>query len=108
MLKEQTWPGNVRQLHNELQRAMIFADGAELKVSNFQHSDEDIEANSQKVVVGAPAASTIRQAVGNVEDVLIRETLDRFKGNKKRAAEELGISRRSEEHTSELQSLMRI
>lgn len=93
MLKEQIWPGNVRQLHHEVQRAMIFADGAELKVSNFHHSDEDVETRTQQVAIGVSATSTIKQAVGNVEDVLIRETLDRFKGNKKKAAAELGISR---------------
>lgn len=93
MLKEQSWPGNVRQLHHEIQRAMIFEESPELKVSSFGQSPEDPEVSSVQPALDAQASSTIRQAVGNVEDAMIRETLERNKGNKKRAAEELGISR---------------
>src|SRR3546814_6365302 len=89
MLKEQSWPGNVRQLHHEIQRAMIFEESPELKVSSFGQSPEDPEVSSVQPALDAQASSTIRQAVGNVEDAMIRETLERNK--------------RSEEHTSELQ-----
>src|SRR3546814_6021360 len=65
----------------------------ELKVSSFGQSPEDPEVSSVQPALDAQASSTIRQAVGNVEDAMIRETLERNKGNKKRAAEELGISR---------------
>ncbi|MGU3497096.1 sigma-54 interaction domain-containing protein [Xanthobacteraceae bacterium A53D] len=91
MLQNLSWPGNVRQLHNEVQRAMIFADGNELTLSSFRSLED---APDQVRTVRAPtASSTIRETVGNVEHALIREALERHNGNKKRVAEELGISR---------------
>lgn len=95
MLQGLAWPGNVRQLHHEVQRAMIFADSVELTPANFRH----IENESQNVgspheeVVSPPGNIGIRETIGSVESALIREAMDRFKGNKKRVAEELGISR---------------
>ncbi|MEP9365836.1 sigma 54-interacting transcriptional regulator [Xanthobacter sp. VNH20] len=94
MLQAMSWPGNVRQLHHEVQRAMIFADGTELTLGNFG----DIEGAHDMAREGGqrvadPSVSTIRETVGNVELALIREALERHNGNKKRVAEELGISR---------------
>ncbi len=91
MLQGLSWPGNVRQLHHEVQRAMIFADGPELTAANFRNL-EDMPEHQQSQPTAQPS-STIRETVGNVEHALIREALERHNGNKKRAAEELGISR---------------
>ncbi len=91
MLQGLSWPGNVRQLHHEVQRAMIFADSSELTVSSFQSLEEMPEA--ARTVQAASTPATIRETVGTVEHALIREALVRFNGNKKRVAEELGISR---------------
>jgi transcriptional regulator with PAS, ATPase and Fis domain len=92
MLRALSWPGNVRQLHHEVQRAMIFADGPELTVSSFKSLD-DVGEELAPTMPAMPVASTIRETVGNVEHALIREALERLRGNKKRVAEELGISR---------------
>lgn len=91
MLQSLSWPGNVRQLHHEVQRAMIFTDGTELTLASFRSLEEmpDHALASR----AASTATTIRETVGNVEHALIREALERHKGNKKRVAEELGISR---------------
>lgn len=93
MLQGLSWPGNVRQLHHEVQRAMIFADGAELTVGNFRALEEASENAQAGYPPQAPSAPTIKETVGNVETALIREALERYRGNKKRVAEELGISR---------------
>ena len=92
MLQGLAWPGNVRQLHHEVQRAMIFADGPELTLSSFRHLEGE-EMEPAPLSVPASGATTIRETVGNVELALIREALQKHKGNKKRVAEELGISR---------------
>ena len=93
LLQSLSWPGNVRQLHHEVQRAMIFADGTELTLASFRALEEQQEAPARTVVAPAASATTIRDTIGNVEFSLIREALQRHKGNKKRVAEELGISR---------------
>lgn len=92
MLQGLAWPGNVRQLHHEVQRAMIFADGPELTLVSFRHLEGE-EMEPAGLPVAPSGATTIRETVGNVELALIREALQKHKGNKKRVAEELGISR---------------
>jgi transcriptional regulator with PAS, ATPase and Fis domain len=34
-LKSYEWPGNIRQLRNAIERAMVFADGDTLEISHF-------------------------------------------------------------------------
>ncbi len=88
------WPGNVRQLLHEVERAAIFSDGTTIKVEDFRPSAlPGMAAPSSAAVAPAPAPGDMRVAVGSVEETLIREALERHGGNKKRAAEELGISR---------------
>ena len=35
MLRAYHWPGNIRQLRNAVERAMLFAEGDELEAGNF-------------------------------------------------------------------------
>lgn len=93
MLQELDWPGNVRQLHHEVQRAMIFADGTELTPANFSDLTKLPETAAGVASHAIQGAATIKDTVGNVEAALIRETLERLHGNKKKSAADLGISR---------------
>jgi transcriptional regulator with PAS, ATPase and Fis domain len=72
---------------------MIFADGGELTLANFRDLDDMPGEAVNATVPEASSATTIRETVGNMEYALIREALDRHKGNKKKVAAELGISR---------------
>jgi transcriptional regulator with PAS, ATPase and Fis domain len=95
-LGEKQWPGNIRQLRQELERAVIFCTGSRLRVSNFQRSELMSASPAPPVepaMTDAGKAGNLQNAVARVEDNLIREALVRCKGNKKRVAEELGISR---------------
>lgn len=86
-LQTHAWPGNVRELRNALERAFILSDG-EITAHGFPL--QPIGARDQKdeddigVRVGMPTAEAERR--------LILATLDRFQGDKKRAASTLGIS----------------
>ncbi|MNY31573.1 Formate hydrogenlyase transcriptional activator [compost metagenome] len=95
LLQCQPWPGNVRQLYHEIQRAIIFANHHELSANDFIHlNDSQDDGNSSDVTksedLGAPS---MKDTMGTVELNLIRDAMKRFNGNKKRVAEELGISR---------------
>lgn len=95
LLQGQSWPGNVRQLYHEIQRAIIFANHHELSANDFDHlldtQDEDKSSTATKSEdLGAPS---MKDTMGTVELNLIRDAMKRFNGNKKRVAEELGISR---------------
>ncbi|MFF7710771.1 sigma 54-interacting transcriptional regulator [Pseudomonas sp. NPDC007930] len=94
LLQRQPWPGNVRQLHHEVQRAIIFANHTELAVQDFSHLLEGLDPASAAELAGDDSASlSMKDTMGSVELNLIRDALKRFNGNKKRVAEELGISR---------------
>jgi transcriptional regulator with GAF, ATPase, and Fis domain len=81
------WPGNVRQLENEIRRAMVLADDR-----------IDVEHLSADVVRGGPAAARgagldLRSRVDALEGELLREALAKTKGNQTKAAALLGLSR---------------
>lgn len=85
LLTAHPWPGNVRELFNTVQKAAIFCDG-----------DELTPADLPDLVGGEPhtdPAATLEIQLRALEQRLIGEALDRAGGNKKRAAEALGISR---------------
>jgi transcriptional regulator with PAS, ATPase and Fis domain len=95
-LAEQEWPGNIRQLRHELERAVIFRSGDRLRVadfrrSNFGHFDTTVQTES--IAPKVDKVGNLQNAIAQVEDNLIRQALVRYKGNKKRVAKELGISR---------------
>jgi DNA-binding NtrC family response regulator len=88
LLAAQPWPGNVRQLANVLERALILAPGPRLDVVDLKPLLEPL---------GDPAAA---------ERERLRETLAETDGDKRRAAELLGVSyrtllRRIKEHDLE-------
>jgi len=90
MLMNAGWPGNVRQLEHEVERAVTFAqDGAILEPDLF--SDEMRREPAMEVgEEGVDMAEMVR----NLESRMIRNALRRFKGNKTKAAKSLGLSRR--------------
>lgn len=85
LLTAHPWPGNVRELFNTVQKAAIFCDGDEL-------TPVDLPDLVGEAPQPDPAAS-LEMQLRALEERLIAEALDRADGNKKRAAEALGISR---------------
>ncbi|MFT3816623.1 MAG: sigma 54-interacting transcriptional regulator [Rubrivivax sp.] len=107
-LRAQAWPGNVRQLIHVVERAAIFCETEVIEPADFGLVESDpldaLPADLKPDPVRpaavpapderAPAAPMrVSSAVEQVEEQLIREAMDRFQGNKKRVASELGISR---------------
>jgi DNA-binding NtrC family response regulator len=79
------WPGNVREMRNVIERAMILARGAaQLSV---EHLPTDLRKGGNSDRRHQP------QALADVERVHIERTLKFHGGNRTRAAQELGISR---------------
>jgi len=81
------WPGNVRQLENEIRRAFVLADDR-----------IDVAELSEEVSQGGPNAARnagvgLKARVDALEAQLVKDALERTKGNQTRAAEALGISR---------------
>jgi DNA-binding NtrC family response regulator len=88
-IKNYHWPGNVRQLLNVIDRAKILADGNEIHVGDLP---------AEVVGVSAPAPGAVKSTTSHLADVErahVLEVLRRHRGNKARAAKELGVNRRS-------------
>jgi two-component system response regulator FlrC len=96
------WPGNVRQLANALERAAILADGA---VIRDEHLALDLGAtNVTRAMVGGGATGGAagtgggRSALSTLEEMertAIEEALAAVNGNRREAAERLGIGVRT-------------
>ncbi len=81
MLKH-SWPGNIRELQNRVQRAVIMAEGKRI-------TPPDLELSS----VPEGGIQTLREARENLERELVSAALNRSGGKISAAAAELGISR---------------
>ena len=86
LLMMRDWPGNVRELQNCIENMVVTARSDKLDV-------EDIPAHLQISAdhAGIPVGMTMRE----IEEQAIRETLDSVGGNRKQAAEVLGIGLRT-------------
>jgi transcriptional regulator with PAS, ATPase and Fis domain len=82
-----SWPGNVRELRNLIFRAVM---QAKTPVAEFTADDLEIPGMADEDPPGAFSGD-----LGQVERQMIFQALERFHGNQGRAAEALGISRRT-------------
>jgi len=85
-LREHIWPGNVRELKNCIHRAYILADRV-VKIDTLEPLRQ-CERSSPRNVMEIEIGTRLE----DVERQLIYATLDRFQGNKRRAAKALGVS----------------
>ncbi len=85
-----SWPGNVRELEATIQRAVTLAKGSVL-------TPEDLAPEHTLPVPSAPDASPhlLNEAIREVERRYLQEILQRVGGQRIRAAEMLGISRKT-------------
>ena len=96
-LMEQRWPGNVRQLRHEVERAFVFADEGRITADVLaQRGDAWNPGQIGPAVEAAPSVRepmTMQEAVTQLERDVVGQAMARHKGNKKRVALELGVSR---------------
>jgi DNA-binding NtrC family response regulator len=85
-LMDQSWPGNVRQLENVIERAMVTCKNRVLAEENFGFLSRDKSATDGWAV---PTSLPLHE----VEKQVISATLQRTEGNIKEAAAILGIDR---------------
>ncbi len=82
LLKAQRWSGNIRELQNCIEKAVILSEGNEL-------SAKDIQPDR----AAAPSVTTIKAVSEAEEELLVRDAMDRTGGNISAAAKMLGVSR---------------
>jgi len=103
-LQAYAWPGNIRELQNEITRAValsapqVGADGVGLidahafsrKVLQGPLAPLDGDAHS---AMSLPQSGSLQERLDHIEAAILRETLLRLRWNKTHAARELGLSR---------------
>ena len=107
MLLHYSWPGNIRELENLMERSVLFADGPVILGSSLPDALQEralgppipIAAVGPLGAIAAPSGASmkeiVRHAQAELERELIARALDETGGNVTRAAKRLQISRKS-------------
>ncbi len=102
-----SWPGNIRELENLMERSVLFAEGPAILASSLPDSLRERAAGAAVPIaavgplgaIAAPSGASmkeiVRQAQADLERELITRALDETGGNVTRAAKRLQISRKS-------------
>ena len=94
LLQAHQWPGNIRELQNAIERALILSDGELISAEQLGITPRPRRDATKP---GAPASETPPRtdvrALDEVEKQMIVEALRQANGNKSRAAAALGLTR---------------
>jgi two-component system response regulator AtoC len=88
LLAAHGWPGNVRELEHAIERAVVLTQNPTLL-------PQDLPPELQAPPGGRPATDAAVLPLREIERRHLLFALDRAKGNRKRAAEWLGVTRRT-------------
>ena len=89
-----SWPGNIRELENLLERVVVLADQSEIRVEDLP---EDVlhPAPDRAPLDISDDNLSVKRHSADLEKVLIRRALERTAGNKTQAADLLELSPRA-------------
>ena len=89
------WPGNVRQIRNIIERAILFEKGDEISIDSIGHFTNigDSELTDQESSYGEIQLPIQGLSIENVEQSLIKQAIEMSNGNKSKAAKLLGLTR---------------
>ncbi len=91
LLVRYDWPGNIRELENMVERAVILCRDEYIQPGCLPGQFQELAGNEEAGETGVRPGHSIRE----VEKELILKTLEQTGGNRTRAAEILGITRRA-------------
>jgi len=83
------WPGNIRQLKQTIERAVLVVDGDRLDAEHFVTLADLESPGAREEFLPSPGAMTLDA----IEKAVIARCLDHYQGNITKAADALGLSR---------------
>ena len=89
------WPGNIRELDNVIQRALILCSGNVITAADIFIPEDDMPGALEDFELEPESGSILGEDLKKREFELILETLRAVGGSKKHTAEKLGISPRT-------------
>jgi DNA-binding NtrC family response regulator len=90
-----TWEGNARELENCVERALVLAEGSEIKPSDILLPDERIERDETLEDAITRLAFERRMTLRDLTDLYVNGVLEATQGRKGDAAKILGMNRRT-------------
>jgi len=84
------WPGNIRELRNEIERATLLAPSN--SAVDRSHFSERLGGGQDLV---GPVKGTLKEVMERLETVVLQAALKRHDGNRTQCAKSLGISRQA-------------
>jgi DNA-binding NtrC family response regulator len=94
-LQQQRWPGNVRELENAIERAAVMSDKEMLEPEDFASRLPSPGSSGKRDGGSGTGPQTLRDAVEAAERDAITAALARSAGNRREAAQALGVSLRT-------------
>lgn len=88
LLQSHTWPGNVRELRNTVTKAAVLARGSEIMAEEFVLTQPKLTIQTVTAIPSSPD-------LDGMEKSMILRVLEQTHGHQQRAADLLGISRRT-------------
>lgn len=98
------WPGNLREMRNVIRRAILLSNGHMISLSglppeivyfkkfNFKDSEEE---DHPKDPIKSESISSLKHAAAGAEVAILRKVLEEVKYNRTKAAQQLGIDRKT-------------
>lgn len=90
-LEQYDWPGNVRQLRNVVESAVLLCSGPILRAEALNIPDAGRAGGTGGAAVSFPEGMTLAE----IERQVLEQTFARYHGNRTLTAEKLGLSRRT-------------
>ncbi|PIE69181.1 MAG: DNA-binding response regulator [Deltaproteobacteria bacterium] len=92
------WEGNVRELENTVERAIILCNGTTIEAEDIQPDSTELAGNQEwstslELSQFIPNGLSLAEVLNGIEEKLVRQALEEESNVQARAAEKLGITR---------------
>jgi len=98
LLLRYPWPGNIRELRNAIEHAVVVARGSTIEAADLPRRTRDFTAGVLQAEAPVPSSGDLREGVQRYETQVILEALRAAKGNRTEAARRLQIPVRTLSH----------